>query len=195
MDGLCGRLAQKKEHRPNGWCSFLVTRRGFEPRTRRRKRHAHSRGGNVSPALRTAATAGHDSGPGFSYIESYAKIRHANACRFSGDPAGIRTPDPLLKRQLLCRLSYRIRVKHLLPINHRPRGRIHGQWQGRLDSNQRMRESKSLALPLGYAPKWKKRGDRGYPGPLLSGVGDGTRTHNTWNHNPVLCQLNYTHHI
>lgn len=25
-----------------------------------------------------------------------------------GDPAGIRTPDPLLKRQLLCRLSYRI---------------------------------------------------------------------------------------
>ena len=25
-----------------------------------------------------------------------------------GDPTGIRTPDPLLKRQLLCRLSYRI---------------------------------------------------------------------------------------
>ena len=25
-------------------------------------------------------------------------------------------------------------------------------WQGRLDSNQRMRESKSLALPLGYVP-------------------------------------------
>ena len=25
-----------------------------------------------------------------------------------GDSAGIRTPDPLLKRQLLCRLSYRI---------------------------------------------------------------------------------------
>ena len=27
-----------------------------------------------------------------------------------GDPAGIRTPDPLLKRQLLCRLSYRVKV-------------------------------------------------------------------------------------
>ena len=27
-----------------------------------------------------------------------------------GDPAGIRTPDPLLKRQLLCRLSYRVVV-------------------------------------------------------------------------------------
>ena len=30
---------------------------------------------------------------------------------------------------------------------------------------------------------------------FFSGVGDGTRTHNAWNHNPVLCQLNYTHHI
>ena len=29
-------------------------------------------------------------------------------------------------------------------------------WQGWLDSNQRMRESKSLALPLGYTPVWKK---------------------------------------
>ena len=27
------------------------------------------------------------------------------------------------------------------------------------------------------------------------GVGDGTRTHNARNHNPVLCQLNYTHHM
>ena len=30
---------------------------------------------------------------------------------------------------------------------------------------------------------------------VFYGVGDGTRTHNAWNHNPVLCQLNYTHHI
>ncbi len=30
---------------------------------------------------------------------------------------------------------------------------------------------------------------------IFYGVGDGTRTHNAWNHNPVLCQLNYTHHI
>ena len=62
-----------------------------------------------------------------------------------GDPAGIRTPDPLLKRQLLCRLSYRI----MSYSNARPRGRV---WLGRLDSNQRVRESKSLALPLGDAP-------------------------------------------
>ena len=105
----------------------------------------------------------------------------------SGDPPGIRTPDPLLKRQLLCRLSYRIRVKHLLPINHRPRGRIHGQWQGRLDSNQRMRESKSLALPLGDTPVWKGKRDRDTPDPsLFCGVGKGTRTLDTRNHNPVL---------
>ena len=73
-----------------------------------------------------------------------------------GDPAGIRTPDPLLKRQLLCRLSYR--VKTLWP----PPGRRE-KWLGRLDSNQRMRESKSLALPLGYAPMWKENRGPGQP--------------------------------
>ncbi len=26
-------------------------------------------------------------------------------------------------------------------------------------------------------------------------MGDGTRTRDTWNHNPVLYQLNYTHHM
>ena len=30
---------------------------------------------------------------------------------------------------------------------------------------------------------------------FLSGVDDGTRTRNAWNHNPVLYQLNYIHHI
>ena len=66
-----------------------------------------------------------------------------------GDPAGIRTPDPLLKRQLLCRLSYRVAyVKS-------PTDRAKSAWLGWLDSNQRVRESKSLALPLGYTPMWK----------------------------------------
>ena len=32
------------------------------------------------------------------------------------------------------------------------KGSINPWWQGWLDSNQRMRESKSLALPLGYTP-------------------------------------------
>ena len=65
------------------------------------------------------------------------------------DPSGIRTPDPLLKRQLLCRLSYRI----IYP-KHR---QVENGWLGRLDSNQRMRESKSLALPLGDTPVRKKK--------------------------------------
>ena len=41
-------------------------------------------------------------------------------------------------------------------------------WQGWLDSNQRMRESKSLALPLGYTPiKGKKKGIGMIPDPAL----------------------------
>ena len=66
--------------------------------------------------------------------------------RRRGDPAGIRTPDPLLKRQLLCRLSYRVMVLCSTAAA------VQIIWLGRLDSNQRMRESKSLALPLGDAP-------------------------------------------
>ena len=46
----------------------------------------------------------------------------------------------------------------------------------------------------GSSPSDIKRQDtKRYP--VFYGVGDGTRTHNAWNHNPVLCQLNYTHHI
>ena len=69
-------------------------------------------------------------------------------------------------------------------------------WQGWLDSNQRMRESKSLALPLGYTPVWRK-GIRDWDRSqslIFSGVGKGTRTLDTRNHNPVLSQLSYTHH-
>ena len=38
----------------------------------------------------------------------------------------------------------------------------------------------------------------GADAPALShkyGVGNGARTHDTRNHNPVLCQLSYTHHM
>lgn len=31
-------------------------------------------------------------------------------------------------------------------------------------------------------------------GKIGNGVADGARTHDTWNHNPVLYQLNYSHH-
>ena len=144
-----------------------------------------------------------------------------------GDPAGTRTPDPRLKRQLLYRLSYwvifelkRLRCapeppKAALPNRNpakrflfgarskrsgadirrlrrmqrsgngaparaqrsgsrgerRSTGAKRGMadrpfrdgadfattWQGWLDSNQRMRESKSLALPLGYTPIYRCR--------------------------------------
>ena len=60
-------------------------------------------------------------------------------------------------------------------------------WQGWLDSNQRMRESKSLALPLGYTPIGKEKGIGITPNPFSPcGVGKGTRTLDTRNHNPVL---------
>ena len=61
-------------------------------------------------------------------------------------------------------------------------------WQGWLDSNQRMRESKSLALPLGDAPVRKKKSGIGIASQSLifCGVGKGTRTLDTRNHNPVL---------
>ena len=38
-------------------------------------------------------------------------------------------------------------------------------WQGWLDSNQRMRESKSLALPLGYTPVYLQGDKKIRPGP------------------------------
>ena len=48
-----------------------------------------------------------------------------------------------------------------------------------------------LATPL-YKKRWAGADER--PGPVY-GVGDGTRTHDTRNHNPMLYQLNYAHHI
>ena len=60
-----------------------------------------------------------------------------------------------------------------------------------------MRESKSRALPLGYTPIWlvlkaKDRSGRSGPSALRAyGVGDGTRTRDTRNHNPMLYQLSY----
>ena len=71
------------------------------------------------------------------------------------------------------------------------------KWQGWLDSNQRVRESKSLALPLGYTPVCKIGGRSflKWEGPERTlrlfrlevyGVGKGTRTLGPRNHNPML---------
>ena len=45
-----------------------------------------------------------------------------------------------------------------------------------------------------HPPEKKRQDTKRYP-VFFSGVGNGTRTHNARNHNPVLCQLNYTHQI
>ena len=70
------------------------------------------------------------------------------------------------------------------------------KWQGWLDSNQRMRESKSLALPLGYTPVSGKRraeADRSGPSSLMGWeMGLEPTTLGT----TIRCsnQLSYTHH-
>ena len=72
----------------------------------------------------------------------------------------------MLKDDLTACWAYRSVCVHIL-------GRMHPQTDG-------------LSHPI-------KKDDRQVV--FFYGVGDGTRTHNAWNHNPVLCQLNYTHHI
>ena len=68
-------------------------------------------------------------------------------------------------------------------------------WQGWLDLNQRMRESKSLALPLGYTPIGKRgMGLKPYPSLFVGWVkGLEPSTPGT----TIRCsnQLSYTHHI
>ena len=62
-------------------------------------------------------------------------------------------------------------------------------------------ESKSGVLPLHYIPIWMPPSDCIQLKPVkngllkVNGVGNGARTHDARNHNPVLCQLSYTHHI
>ena len=89
-----------------------------------------------------------------------------------GAPAGIRTPDTLLKRQVLCLLSY------------------WGGWLGWRDSNPLYRSQSPVCYHYTTSQCLcerdpRPRGRR----PLSSGVGYGARTHDTRNHNPVLYQL------
>ena len=89
----------------------------------------------------------------------------------SGAPAGIRTPDTLLKRQVLCLLSYWGICK----------------LAGMAGLEPTISESKSGVLPLHYIPiLFMFRGRTLNPASDLYGVGKGTRTLDTRNHNPVL---------
>ena len=56
-----------------------------------------------------------------------------------------------------------------------------------------VRVALNYSSPITHQIPYKKGDIRRYL--LFYGVGNGTRTHNARNHNPVLCQLNYTHHI
>ena len=90
----------------------------------------------------------------------------------SGAPAGTRTPDTLLKRQVLYLLSY------------------WGRLAGMAGLEPTISESKSGVLPLHYIPIWRRLvNEPGQAGLILCGVGYGARTHDTRNHNPVLYQL------
>ena len=92
-----------------------------------------------------------------------------------GDPAGIRTPDTLLKRQVLCLLSYWIILNlagmaGIEPANAGVKVPCLTPWLHPIIKNGRSDFAPTLS-------------------PQKSGVGYGARTHDTRNHNPVLCQL------
>ncbi len=75
-------------------------------------------------------------------------------------------------------------------------GAVRSYWQGWLDSNQRMRESKSLALPLGYTPIRERNGIGTIPDPALF-VGWVKGLEPSTPGTTIRCsnQLSYTHHI
>ena len=130
----------------------------------------------------------------------------------SGAPAGIRTPDTLLKRQVLCLLSYwgipysdntTTNSNMDLLLRERAGKRIWSRWAqakpvpsygmerarsdvaGTAGLEPTISESKSGVLPLHYVPPYRK-GIGITPNPFYHGVGKGTRTLDTRNHNPVL---------
>ena len=73
-----------------------------------------------------------------------------------------------------------------------------GEKKGSAPSSRRRQRSSALHLVLRVPSPPNQRKEKSHPDRddfFFSGVGNGTRTHNAWNHNPVLCQLNYTHHI
>ena len=122
-----------------------------------------------------------------------AKPRHKKrnshlAVSFFGAPAGIRTPDTLLKRQVLCLLSYWGRQIY--------EGCKPSFLAGMAGLEPADEGVKVPCLTTWLHPYLKNHQGLGsLPIPDLSGVGEGARTLDTRNHNPVLCQLSYTHQI
>ncbi len=100
--------------------------------------------------------------------------------RVFGAPGGIRTPDTLLKRQVLCRLSY-----WGIKIGWDGGARTHNTGV-KVPCVTVTPHPTIQASPLRKLPPQRRE---------KYGVGDGTRTHGIRNHNPALYQLSYTHHI
>ncbi len=88
----------KTEPTPKGAGSALVLQRGFEPRM-------PPDGSIRCGGLKNFADAKLGV-RGFESTENMQKPSPSMTVSVSGAPAGIRTPDTLLKRQVLCRLSY-----------------------------------------------------------------------------------------
>ena len=90
-----------------------------------------------------------------------------------GDPAGIRTPDTLLKRQVLCRLSYWIKLAGLAgfePADIRVKVWCLTAWR-----------QPNVSPP--YGERYKESGVRGFSDPAFNGVDNGIRTHGLKSHN------------
>ena len=110
---------------------------------------------------------------GFVFIGKNVKYKKKDTRKrvfLFGAPSGIRTPDTLLKRQVLYLLSY------------------WGGWLGLRDSNPLYRSQSPLPYHLATPLCGKKRSGIGIGSQSLifCGVGKGTRTLDTRNHNPVL---------
>ncbi len=102
-------------------------------------------------------------------------------CFFCGDPAGIRTPDTLLKRQVLCRLSYWIVFRFS--------GKMAGM-AGLEPANEGVKVPCLTAWlhPIGCVGRGKMmRGrNQSLPAFLKYGVGDRSRTDALQSHNLAL---------
>ncbi len=111
---------------------------------------------------------------------------------FAGAPAGIRTPDTLLKRQVLCLLSYWGRyIKASAALFQREEKGLERlfYWLGWRDSNPLYRSQSPVCYHYTTSQYYKLRPAQPASDYILYGVGYGARTHDTRNHNPVLYQL------
>ncbi len=134
---------------------------------------------SISPPQRPAFAAGKGGG--------YQKERQAMPVSLFGDPAGIRTPDPLLKRQLLCQLSYRIASLK----NARGREELAGT-----AGLEPADEGVKVPCLTTWLRPYVESGNRGDPDPLLL-LGWEMGLEPTTPGTTIRCsnQLSYTHHI